>query len=943
MPQVTYNGQSFALDGKKFWILGASIHYARHTPREWGDRIAAARHAGFNTIETPCPWALHEPRRDRFDFDGDLDAARFIETCAEQGMRVILRPGPFAGEGYDGGGLPAWLSEVPDLRVRESDERFLERVITWYRRLFERLAPLQITQTGGAAERRGGPIMLVGVEHAWLCSNGKQAQGYLRDLTRVLRECGVNVPLINTNDLWQEVPGTIDTWRGRDDLFAQLRQLRTIQPDAPRLLMSLSSADWPRWGTERKSLEVPSADELMRRTAQCLAAGAQPVVNPFSAGTFFGFRAGRLPGGEDGFLTSTAAAGPPLGEAGTPGASYLPLRRLIHFARHFGHVFSELDPDYQPATLALPDQDARSGRNADGPPTVTSLRGSQGSVVFLFRQPGDTKPRTCSVVLDNGIRLPVPLGRQPVSWLLLDADLSGAGRLDYTNLTPFAIVNRSILILYGPKSAEAIFSINGTPMGGKVPSGVKPNVITHKGMTVVLCHEEQVDTLNYDESSVYLGVRGFDESGLLIRADESAKPWVVDADGTVRAIGSNEESGGVKTKRTRTRKSMSLKDWSAAPAVEHVEGTSPRYATLGGPCTLMSCGAPVGYGWYQVKIKSNSARKHRVALPEAADRVHLYQDGSLLGVFGEGPHAQNGPFELSLGKGEVTLTALVDNLGRFADGNELNQPAGWYGHLQRVKSLRTSKPKIEDREPIDVFGVRGYLFGCALGQLSERQQVVWTFNHRKKSPILLEITDVPGSGTFLLNDEPIAYYPGLTGRGSQRIMLGSERQEAFKRGGNELRFAPDDGFADAAEEMLKRANLYECDDELTATATWSFAKWETPQTETFTPVTKSGAKSFRGQPCWWRNTFNLSPDKFIMPAWLDTSGLSKGQVLFNGRALGRYFTAGPNGKAVGPQTRLYIPRSWFRENDQNELVIFDEHGFDPAKVGLIFHPTGDLD
>ena len=115
MPSVSYNGQSIIVDGRRFWILAASMQYARIPRRHWADRIAAARQAGFNTIETACPWVVHEPRRGRFVFDNDADVRHFIELCAAARMRLILRVGPFVGGGFDGGGLPGWLTE--DRRV----------------------------------------------------------------------------------------------------------------------------------------------------------------------------------------------------------------------------------------------------------------------------------------------------------------------------------------------------------------------------------------------------------------------------------------------------------------------------------------------------------------------------------------------------------------------------------------------------------------------------------------------------------------------------------------------------------------------------------------------------------------------------------------------------------------------------------------------------------
>src|SRR5262245_36661393 len=122
MASVTYNGQSFSIDGRRFWILGASIQYARVPAALWADRIAAARQAGFNTIETACPWVVHEPRKGRYVFQGDANLRRFIELCAAAGMKVILRVGPFVGSEFDGGGLPGWLIELPGIVLRESNE-----------------------------------------------------------------------------------------------------------------------------------------------------------------------------------------------------------------------------------------------------------------------------------------------------------------------------------------------------------------------------------------------------------------------------------------------------------------------------------------------------------------------------------------------------------------------------------------------------------------------------------------------------------------------------------------------------------------------------------------------------------------------------------------------------------------------------------------------------
>ena len=204
-----------------------------------------------------------------------------------------------------------------------------------------------------------------------------------------------------------------DTWRGYDDLLVHLRQLRSVQPSAPRLVSAFEAAGFEVWGealrgkaawgargkSERKASAgathldgqfnsfanrtAKSSHAVLRRLAEILASGGQPIVSPFHGGTNFGFLAGRVAGGHGGFVTTRAAADAPLGEAGTRGKTYHAIRRLVTFASHFSHVFAELDPDYQPIVL---DPEPRMGESSDGVPTpgvpasgISGLAGVHGA------------------------------------------------------------------------------------------------------------------------------------------------------------------------------------------------------------------------------------------------------------------------------------------------------------------------------------------------------------------------------------------------------------------------------------------------------------------------------------------------------------------------------------------------------------------------------------
>ena len=91
--EITDN--TFALDGEPFRILSGTIHYFRVPKEYWADRIHKARLMGLNTIETYVPWNLHEPVRGEWDASGRLDLGGFLDTVQAEGMRAIVRPGPY--------------------------------------------------------------------------------------------------------------------------------------------------------------------------------------------------------------------------------------------------------------------------------------------------------------------------------------------------------------------------------------------------------------------------------------------------------------------------------------------------------------------------------------------------------------------------------------------------------------------------------------------------------------------------------------------------------------------------------------------------------------------------------------------------------------------------------------------------------------------------------
>ncbi|MGH7625587.1 MAG: beta-galactosidase, partial [Gemmatimonadaceae bacterium] len=117
---------AFLLDGKPLQIISGEMHYARIPRAYWRQRLRMAKAMGLNTIATYVFWNYHEVRPGVFDFrTGNRDLAAFIRLAQEEGLWVIVRPGPYSCAEWEFGGFPWWLLETPGIRVRSSDPRFL--------------------------------------------------------------------------------------------------------------------------------------------------------------------------------------------------------------------------------------------------------------------------------------------------------------------------------------------------------------------------------------------------------------------------------------------------------------------------------------------------------------------------------------------------------------------------------------------------------------------------------------------------------------------------------------------------------------------------------------------------------------------------------------------------------------------------------------------------
>ena len=223
------SGRQFLLDGKPLQIISGEMHYAR-IPREyWHNRLKMARAMGLNTISTYVFWNLHEPKPGVYDFSDQLDVAAFIRAAQDEGLYVILRPGPYVCAEWDLGGLPAWLLADPTIVLRSDDPKFTHPVARWLKRLGQELAPLQATH--------GGPILAVQVENEY--GSFDSDHQYMKHMYDLIVGAGFSDSLLYTADGPEHlrkgtlpgVPAVVNFGSGEaQHAFETLAEFRRNQP-----------------------------------------------------------------------------------------------------------------------------------------------------------------------------------------------------------------------------------------------------------------------------------------------------------------------------------------------------------------------------------------------------------------------------------------------------------------------------------------------------------------------------------------------------------------------------------------------------------------------------------------------------------------------------------------------------------------------------------------
>ncbi|RDA91812.1 hypothetical protein CP533_2831 [Ophiocordyceps camponoti-saundersi (nom. inval.)] len=324
-----YNETHFLLDGKSFQIIGGQMDPQRIPRPYWAQRLKMARAMGLNTIFSYVFWNKFESLPGDWDFSESNDVAHFIHLAQEEGLKVVLRPGPYVCGERDWGGLPAWLSQVPGLKIRENNEQFLHLSRRYINRLGKEIGHLQST--------RGGPILMIQLENEY--GSFAKDKGYLAEMAEILR-ANFEVFLYTTdggNRLYLErgtLPGVLATTDGdpKSGFIARDEYITEKSMLGPQLASEYYITWFDDWSSTlaHHSVQKGGIDRIIMDLKWVLQAGHSFNIYMFHGGTNWGYDNGAVwntfrtrP------VTTSYDYGAPLDESGRPTEMYHRLRRLI--------------------------------------------------------------------------------------------------------------------------------------------------------------------------------------------------------------------------------------------------------------------------------------------------------------------------------------------------------------------------------------------------------------------------------------------------------------------------------------------------------------------------------------------------------------------------------------------------------------------------------------
>jgi hypothetical protein len=177
---LTLDRRSLKLDGKRWTPVMGEFHYSRYPAAEWREELRKMKLGGIDIVATYVFWIHHEEIAGQWEWSGDKNLREFVQAAAAEGLKVIVRCGPWCHGEVRNGGLPDWI--VARGKTRSEDPAFLASTQALYRQI--------AAQLQGLLWKDGGPVIGIQLDNEY----GGPAE-YLLALKKIARAEGLDVPL----------------------------------------------------------------------------------------------------------------------------------------------------------------------------------------------------------------------------------------------------------------------------------------------------------------------------------------------------------------------------------------------------------------------------------------------------------------------------------------------------------------------------------------------------------------------------------------------------------------------------------------------------------------------------------------------------------------------------------------------------------------------------
>ncbi len=278
---------------------------------------------GLNTITTYVFWNVHEPRPGAYDFSGQNDVAEYIREAQQEGLNVILRPGPYVCAEWELGGYPSWLLKDRSMVLRSSNPKYLAAMNRWFTRLGKEISPLLL--------RNGGPIIAIQVENEYGSFGDDHA--YMEAVKKALEQNGMAAGVLYTADGGKQIPkGSLPELPavinfGSGEAKKSFAILKSTRPNGPFMSGEYWAGWFDHWGEKHHETDgAREASEL----EWMLRSGYSVSMYMFHGGTSFGWMNGANSNGKNYEPDTTSYDyDAPLDESGQPTKKYYAMRDAI--------------------------------------------------------------------------------------------------------------------------------------------------------------------------------------------------------------------------------------------------------------------------------------------------------------------------------------------------------------------------------------------------------------------------------------------------------------------------------------------------------------------------------------------------------------------------------------------------------------------------------------